>query len=59
MTNADLRRIKHMNDNLQQFLTFSKAHPGAELPWAEWAAAMIIAIVEDADRLAALISNER
>jgi len=59
LTSAEIRRIKTMDANLQQFLAFSKANPGAPLPWNEWAAALIIAIAEDAARLDVLISNER
>ena len=59
MTNVEIYRIKTVDANLQQFLAFSKAHPGAELPWAAWAAAMILAIANNAAWLEALISNER
>jgi len=61
-TNAEIRRddrIVTMDANLQQFLEFSKAHPGAPLPWDEWAAAMILAIANDIAMLEALLANER
>lgn len=47
LTDAELERMMVMDANLKQFFEFSRANPGAPLPWNEWAAAMIIAIAED------------